>query len=150
MLHDGGKGNRHDSQNGREHQCGVTILKHSQNGLLLMDGEAYPCRIGQRCKVDHAHEGCNDIRHDDTQQNGDNLDDALAPYRRDDDGDDRDNGQQPVGLTVSDGRAREHQSDGDNDRTGNNRWEVLQNLLHAKRPDERSHDKIHQSGAGHT
>ena len=47
------------------------------------------------------------------------------------------------------GRTRKHQSDGDNDGSGDNGREVFQNLLDTKRPDQCRHDEIDESGTGH-
>ena len=107
-----------------------------------------------------------DQRHDvaahHAQQNGDNLDHALAPDVRDDDDHDGDERQRPVRGRVRHSRTGEIQADEDDDRAGDDRGEEAHDLLRADELEQqrqhqiqktRDHDAAHRVGelflAGH-
>ena len=65
-----------------------------------MDRKADPGGRSYLCEIDLAGKGGADIRSDNAQQNGNDLDHALAPDIADHDDDDRDQGHPPAGLNV--------------------------------------------------
>ena len=63
MLHDGGNGDRHDSDNRRDQERGVQIVKHGQGGLLSAEWQSYPCSLAQRREIHLAHRHGRQIAH---------------------------------------------------------------------------------------
>ena len=149
MLHDGSNGDGHDGNDGRDEERSVQIVKHSQGGLLFAERQSDPCGLAQRREVHLAQRhGCQ-IAHHHTQQDRDNPDDTLAPHTGKNHRYQRHNSQWPVGGAVLNSATREHQSNGDNHRTRDQRRKEAQHILDAKRLDKTCHHEIAQSGKEH-
>ena len=136
MLHHGGQRDGNDGQAGRQAELGHLAAHYREgNGFgFLHAGE-----------IHSAHEQGHNVGADDTQQNGQDLDHALAPDVAGHHNGQSHQSQHPVGLAVLDGRGSQDQADGDDDGTGNHRREKAHDLLNAEHADENAHHHIHQT-----
>ena len=98
VLHHGGQGDGHDGQHGAD-EFGAAVNGEQTHGLG-MHRNAEPGGVGHAGKVHCAGDQSHHIGHDDTQQDGQDLDHALAPDVADDDGAQGHKGSVPVGLTL--------------------------------------------------
>ena len=98
-------------------------------------GEVHLLR-GQSRRIGHQH----------AQEDGDDLDHALAPdVGGDDDGHSQD-GQPPVGGGVIDGAGGQGQPDQDDDRAGDHRREEAHHLVYPHQLDQPGQGQIQQAG----
>ena len=115
-----------------------------------MQGDAEPGRRTDGLEVNSAGHKRNRVGDQHTDQDGQDLDHALAPDVADDDGSQRHKGQQPVGLAVGDGTRGQDQADGDDDGARDNRREELHHLADAERGDQAAEQHVDQTGQRHS
>ena len=112
-----------------------------------MDRDPDPRSVRNLCKIDLAGNSRADVGTDNAEQDRDDLDHALAPDIADHNDDDRDQSYPPAGLHVVECGRREVKSDGDDDRAGDYRREVLHDLAGSIRFKERGQNKIEKTCA---
>ncbi len=118
MLHHGSQGDGDDGKE-RADKLGAAVDGKQAHGIL-MQRDAEPVSGSDGLEIHGTgHEGhCVGDQHAD--EDGQDLDHALAPDVADDDRAQCHKGQQPVGLAVVDGRGSQDQTDGDDDGAGDN------------------------------
>ena len=77
-----------------------------------------------------------------TQKNGDDLQHSLAPDIEINHHKNGNKGHDPVVCAVVNGALGQGQTNGNNDRTGNDRWEELHNTFYTERLDQSGQNKI--------
>ena len=147
MLH---HGRQRDGQDGEE---GADELRAAVDGEqahgALMQRDAEPIGGGNGLEVHRTgHEG-HRIGHQNADQDGQDLDHALAPDVADDDRAQRHKGQQPVGLAVGDGGGGKDQADGDDDGARDHRREELHDAADAEGGDQQTDHQIQHAGESH-
>ena len=152
MLHHGGDGDGGHDQDGGQVELGYDELLQTHEAGLLHGSEAHKglhdtVGIRELCAAGGGDE-CHDIGAHHTQQDGDDLDHALAPdVGHDDDGDGY-QCQPPAGGGVGDGRACQVQTDHDDHGAGDDGGEVAHDLLGADDLEEQCQNQI-QSACHH-
>ena len=151
VLHHGGQRQRHDGHGGGHQHAGVQVGagEQAEQGVLKLEGQAQPRGLDYLGEVHIAADGTHHIGGDDAQQDGDDLDHALAP---DVAGHHDQNGHQsdgPVGAAGIDGGLGQGQADADDDGAGDDGGEVAHDRLSAEHLEQGGQDHIHQAGAGH-
>ena len=130
---------------------GIDIAVHEQteDGLVLVDRKREPFGAGdvldQIFADGRVRDDRDDVGADDAEQNGDDLDHALAPDVGGDDDDDGDHRNPPVLRAVVDGGGRQVQTDGNDDRTRDDRREEAHDLLGAEGFEQRRKDDIYKT-----
>ena len=114
-----------------------------------MQGDTEPGRRTDGLEVNCAGDQRHGVGNQNADQDGQDLDHALAPDVADDDGCQRDEGQQPVALAVVDGAGGQNQADGNDDGAGDDRGEELHHLADAERGDQCAEQHVDQAGQGH-
>ena len=154
MLNHGGKAQGHNCQQRGGQQRAVDLAggEEAEHGAVPVDGKSEPLgggngggNIGAGGRINDDSE---DIGHHYAQQDGDDLDHALAVHVGADDHDDGDNGDEPVGGAVGNCGGAEVQADGDDDGAGDDGREKAHDLLDAVGLEERGKDGIHDADAG--
>ena len=140
MLHHGGQGDGHDGQDG-----GDVKLGHGAGA----EGNTEPVGRSDGGEVHPTHDQGRHIGDHHTDQDGQDLDHALAPDVADHHGAQGDQGQQPVGRAVLDGGGGQDQADGNDDGAGNHRREEPHDPAHAEGGDQAAHDQVQQAGRHH-
>ena len=113
---------------------------------LLVQGDAQPSGLGDLLEVHCAGDQCHCVGDQHTDEDGQDLDHALAPDVAHDDGAQCHKSQQPVCLTVGDGRGSKDQADRDDDGAGDHRREELHDAADAKGGDQQAGHQIDQTG----
>ena len=149
MLHHCGEGNRENGDYGSHDKTPVRILEHGETGVLPLERQADPCGLLDRSEIHLTEAGGDNIRAEDTEQDRHDLDHPAAPDVADDDDGHREDGDPPVLVAVLDGRARERESDCDDDRSRHYRREETHHLLGAESGEEPRKDEIHEPRAEH-
>ena len=147
MLH---HGRQRDGQDGEE---GADELRAAVDGEqahgALMQRDAEPIGGGNGLEVHRTgHEG-HRVGHQNADQDGQDLDHALAPDVADNDRAQRHKGQQPVGLAVGDGGGGKDQADGDDDGARDHRREELHDAADAEGGDQQTDHQIQHAGESH-
>ena len=114
-----------------------------------MQGDAEPGGSTDGLEVNCAGDQRHGVGNQNADQNGQDLDHALAPDVADNNGSQCHNSQQPVALAVVDGAGGQNQADGNDDGAGDNRGEELHHLADAERGDQRAEQHIHKAGQRH-
>ena len=150
MLDHGREGQRHDGDDGRRGKTAIELrTKERKHGVVPYNGQADP-RSGRNARKINFAQCCrNGIAHHDTQQNRHDLDHAAPPDVADHDNGDGNDGNEPVGLAVGNGRARQDQADGNNDGTSHHRRKEAHDALGTKCAEQRRQHRIEQAGAGY-
>ncbi len=138
VLHHGGDGD------GGHHQDGGHI-ELSDNELL----QAQEAGVMHLCEVHLTGDQSHDVRAHYAQQDGDDLDHALAPdVGHDDDGDGH-QGQPPAGGGVGHGGAGQVQADEDDDGAGDDGREVAHDLLGTHQLEQQRQHQVQQARDDH-
>ena len=138
MLHHGGDGDgRHDKDGGH--------VELGDDELL----QTHEVSAGHLGEVHLTGDQRYDVRAHHAQQDGDDLDHALAPdVGHDDDGDGH-QGQPPTGGGISHGGAGQVQTDEDDDGTRDNGREVAHDLLGTHQLEQQGQHQIQQTRDHH-
>ena len=147
MLHDGGEGYRHYSDDGREHEVPVGSVEDSEYGGLALERQSEPGGVFELLETDHTEAHRNDIGTDHAKEYRHNAEYSPTP----DVGDDNDKygqyGYGPRLRAVGDGATRQRQTDGDHDGSCNDWWEETKYLPAAEKFNESCKDEIDHSRA---
>ena len=160
VFYDGGKGNGGNGHNGSDQHSGVKILaENGEGGVFPDDGQTQPAaqngvgagfccfhggsQTGSRGGV---HDHGEDIGGEHAQQNGNDLDHALAPDIADDNRHNGDQCHEPVVLAVIDRGTGKGQADADNDGAGHNGREVTHDLLGTEHLEQQGKNQVHKTG----
>ena len=151
VLHHGGQGQGHDGDGGGDQQGGVQVVpaEQAEDRAAPTEGQTHPGGFLDGGEVHVAGDGGDGIGGHNTQEDGDDLNHALA---EDVGGDHHQNGHQsnpPVGLAVVDGGGAEGQADADDDGAGNDGREEAHDLLDAEDLEQGGQDDVHETGQGH-
>ena len=115
-----------------------------------MEGDAEPGCLADGLEVNGAGQQSNRVGNQHTDEDGQNLNHALAPDVADNDGGQCHNGQQPVGLAVGDGAGGQNQADGNDDGAGDNGGEELHHLADAECGNQQAEHHVDQTGKRHS
>ena len=138
VLHHGGDGDGgHDDDGGH--------IELGQDDLL----QAHQLGLAHGGEVHLMGENGHDVSAHNTQQDGDDLDHALAPDVGNDDDGDGHQGQGPVGAGVQHGGAGEVQADEDDDGAGDDGGEEAHDLLGTHQLEEEGHQQVQEAGHHH-
>ena len=135
VLHHGSQGDGRHGENRAAAEFGNGEGRDAYGGCSCQAAIVYP-----------ADDQGDDVGAYDTDQDGDDLDHALAPDVAADDQQHGDDRQQPVGLAVGDGAGRQDQADQDDDRTGNHRREQAHDPFDAEYLNQPRYHHIQQAG----
>ena len=144
MLHHGSQCDGDDGEQSAD-ELRAAVDGEQTHGLLVQ-GDAEPGRVGDLLEVHGTGDQSHRVGHQHTDQDGQDLDHALAPDVADNDHAQRHKGQQPVGLAVGDGGGSQDQADGDDDGASDHRREELHDAADAKGGDEQAGHQIYQAG----
>src|SRR5699024_10205528 len=105
VLHHGGQRQRHDGDGGGNQHGGVQVGpgKEAEDRVAPLEGQAEKVGLLDGGEVHIAADGGNQIRGHHAQQDGDDLNHALAEDVGGDHDQDGDQGDPPVGAAVVDG-----------------------------------------------
>ena len=146
MLHHGGQGNGHDGEHRADE--GLAAVHGKQTHAVLMDGDAEPGGGTDGLVVHRAGDEGHRVGNQHADEDGQDLDHALAPDVADDDRCQGHKGQQPVGLAVGNGAGGQDQADGDDDGAGDHRREEAHHFTDAEGGDQRAEQHVDQAGQG--
>ena len=138
MLHHGGDSDGSHDEDGGDIKLGDDELLETHNVGLAHGGEVHLTGDQSHHIADHH-----------TQQDGDDLDHALAPDVGHDDDRDGHQCQPPVGGGVADGGAGQVQADQDDDRAGDDGREEAHDLLGAHQLEQQGQHQIQQARDHH-
>ena len=116
-----------------------------QTHSLLVQGDAQPSGFGDLLEVHCAGDQCHRVGDQHADEDGQDLDHALAPDVAHDDSAQCHESQQPVGLAVGDGRGCKDQADGNDDGASDHRREELHDAADAKGGDQQAGHQIDQT-----
>ena len=149
MLDHGRKCQRHDGNDSRRGKAAIELRpKERKHGVVPYDRQTNPGSGCDTREIDLAQRSRNGIAHHDAQQDRHDLDHAAAPDVTDNDHRHGDNGDEPVGLAVGNGGARQDQTDRNDDGASHHRRKEAHDALGAKRAEECRKYRIEQTGAG--
>ena len=134
VLHHGRDGDRGHDQDGGDVEFGDDELLETKEACFTHTGE-----------VDLTGDDCDDVGADDAEQDGDDLDHALAPDVGDHDDGHSDEGEPPAGGGVIDGGAGEVQADHDDHRARDDGREVTHDLLRAEQFEQECEHKVEET-----
>ena len=142
VFHHGCECDRGHDQNGGQIEFAEGKCRYADPGSV--------CDVGKRKNggavcVCHAHgveDQCGNIRNNDAHQNRDDLKHSPAPDIENNDRNQSDEGEKPVGGSVVDGRTGKAQSDADDDRTGYDRRKKTHDLLDTDKLDNQRENQI--------
>ena len=138
MLHHGGDGDgRHDQDRGH--------IELSQDELL----QTHEVGAGHLGEVHLAGDQRYDVRAYHAQQDGDDLDHALAPDVGDDDDGDSHQGQPPTGGGIGHSGAGQVQTDEDDDGPGHDGREVAHDLLGTHQLEQQGQHQVQKTRDDH-
>ena len=139
-------GSQCDGDNGEQSADELrAAVNGKQTHSLLVQGDAQPGGLGDFLEVHCAGDQCHCVGDQHTDEDGQDLDHALAPDVAHDNSAQCHKGQQPVGLAVGDSRGSKDQTDGDNDGAGDHRREELHDAADAKGGDQQAGHQIDQT-----
>ena len=155
MLYHGCQRNGHNGNYSRHQHTAVKVVsKDGQRGVFPFYRKTDPCclrnMLNQGFTGGSIHNHGEYIACNYAQQNGNYFQHALAPDVKDDDHKNGNQCHQPVVAAVVNGTLGQSQTNGDDNRTGNNRRKVTHDLLCAKNLEQQSQYKIQKSGASDT
>ena len=148
MFHQGRERDRNDGDDGRDDQRTVAKVDAAEHGAVPVDRGTDPGGFFDRSKVYIVAQDGDDVGDDDTHDDRDDPHHTDAPDVEHDDDDECGERDQPVLLAVRDGRAGEAETDGDDDRTGDDRREVLHDFGGTKGTDDGGQNEVDKTGAG--
>ena len=148
VLHHRGDGDGGHDQNGGDVKLGDDKLLETDEVCLADGGKVderlhHAVGVGQLRAAGGGDQG-NDIAAGDAEQNGDDLDHALAPDVGDHDDRHGDEREPPAGRGIADRRAGEVETDHDDHRAGDDGREVAHDLLDAEELKEEREYKVQQ------
>ena len=154
VLHHSGDGQGDDGDAGGDEHPGVNAVgEKTEDGGVLVYGDANPVGGSHSLGNSGAGGGINDhgdqVGDYNADEDGDDLDHALAPHIANDNHNDGDDGHQPVGAAVVDGGRGKDQADGDDDGTGDDGREEAHDLVDAHGLDDAGQNDIHQARNRH-
>ena len=147
VLHHGSQSDGDDGEQGAD-ELGAAVDGKEAHGFLV-ERDAEPCGGGNALKVHGTGHKGDCVGDENANQDGQDLDHALAPDVADDDRTQSHKGQQPVCLTVADGRGGEDEADGDDDGACDHRREEAHDAPDAEGGDEQADGQIEQTREGH-
>ena len=155
VLHDGCQGNGSDGDYGGDQHAHIQrIIEDGQRSFLPDNGQTEPlCSVdggGNVCPGSGIDNHGSQIRGNHTQQNGNNLDHALAPDVADYHDEDGNQSNQPVAGAVIDSALCQRKTDADDDWAGDDGREVAHDLLDTEDLEEQCQNQIQQAGNGNT
>ena len=141
---------RHDGDDGRDGQTRVELrTEDGEHRIVPGERHADPRRLSNAREVHDARGGRHDVRPHHAQQDGDDLDHALAPDVRDDDDGDGHERDGPVRRRVRDGRAGQDEADGDHDGAGDHGREEAHDARGPEHLEQRRQHEVQQTRARH-
>ena len=143
VLHHGSQGDGDDGEQ-RTDELRAAV-NGEQTHSLLVQGDAQPSGFGDLLEVHCAGDQCHRVGDQHADEDGQDLDHALAPDVAHDDSAQCHESQQPVGLAVGDGRGCKDQADGDDDGASDHRREELHDAADAKGGDQQAGHQIDQT-----
>ena len=143
VLHHGSQCDGDDSEQSTDELRAA--VNGEQTHRLLVQGDAQPSGLGDLLEVHCAGDQCHSVGDQHADEDGQDLDHALAPDVAHDDSAQCHKGQQPVGLAVGDGRGCKDQADGDDDGAGDHRREELHDAADTKGGDQQAGHQIDQT-----
>ena len=146
VLHHGGQCDGQDGEEGAD-ELRAAVDGEQAHGVL-MQRDAEPVGGSDGLEIHGAGHESDRVGDQNTDEDGQDLDHALAPDVADDDRAQCHKGQQPVRLTVGDGRGRQDQADGDDDGARDHRREELHDAADAEGGDEQADHQIQDAGKG--
>ena len=153
MLHHGGDGDgRHDQDRGHIELSQDELLQTHKVGALdggEVDQGLHDAVSVRQLRAAGGGDECHDVRAHHAQQDGDDLDHALAPDVGDDDDGDSHQSQPPTGGGVGHGGAGQVQTDEDDDGTRDNGREVAHDLLGTHQLEQQGQHQIQQTRDHH-
>ena len=144
MLHHGCQRNGDDGEHCADELRAAVDGKQAHG--LPVQRDAHPCSLRNALEVHCTGHQCHCIGHQHTDEDGQDLDHALAPDVADDDRAQCHEGQQPVCLTVIDGRGGQDQADRNDNGASDHRREEFHDAADAKGGDQQAGHQIHQTG----
>ena len=153
VLDHGRQGQRNDGEQCAQEHAGVNIhAEEVEHAVFPYDGQADPLGGCDLFRDSYAGGGINDhgddVRADNSEEDGDDLGHALAPNVEADNDNDRSYRYEPVCIAVVDSRGGQDQTDADDDGACDYRGEELHDLFYAECLEQRRQDDIHKSCAG--
>ena len=147
MLH---HGRQRDGQNGeqRADEGGAAVNGEQPHGLLVQ-GQTEPGGAADGSEVHRTGDQRHRVGNQHAQQDGQDLDHALAPDVAHHHGGQRHDGQQPVGGAVGNGGGSQNQADGDDDGTGDHRGEELHDAADAEGGNQQADQQVQQTAECH-
>ena len=112
-------------------------------------GKTNPSSLADRREGNSTHDDSNDVGNDQGDQNRNDLDHALAPGVADDDYENRNNAQHPVGEQVVNSGAGKVNTDEDDQRAADRRGEQLHNSLGTQNLDQDSENYIQTASSNY-
>ena len=112
-------------------------------------GETNPSSGANSAEINSTHDDGNDVGNDQGDKNGDDLDHALAPGIADDDHENRNNTEDPVGEQVINCGSSQVNTDEDDERAAHNGREQLHNSLGAQNLDQDGQDNIQAASSNY-
>ena len=134
VLHHGRDGDRGHDQDGRDVEFGDDELLETKEACFTHTRE-----------VDLTGDDRDDVGADDAEQDGDDLDHALAPDVGDHDDGHSDEGEPPAGGGIIDGGAGEVQADHDDHRARDDGREVTHDLFRAEHLEEECEHEVEET-----
>ena len=147
MLHHGCQRNGDDGEHCADELRAAVDGKQTHG--TLVQGDAEPVGSSNGLKVDCTSDQSHSIGDQHTDQDGQDLDHALAPDVADNNSAQGHKSQQPVGLAVGDGRGGQDQTNRDDDGACDHRREEFHNAADAKGGDEQADQQVQNAGQCH-
>ena len=147
MLHHGCQCNGDDGEHCADELRAAVDGKQTHG--TLVQGDAEPVGSSNGLKVDCTSDQSHSIGDQHADQDGQDLDHALAPDVADNNGAQGHKSQQPVGLAVGDGGGGQDQTNRDDDGACDHRREEFHNAADAKGGDEQADQQVQNAGQCH-
>ena len=150
MLDHRGERQRHDGDDGRDGQPCIEVRTDDRKHRLIPgERQADPRRLGHARKVHLSRDRSHEVRSDHAQEDGNDLDHALAPDVGDDDDGDGHQCDGPVRGRVRDGRAGQDEPDGDDDGPGDHGRKETHDPRGAEHFEQRRQHEVQKARARH-
>ena len=142
VLYDRCKRDGYDGNDGSDNESRVAILECPKGRAFKVDGPSDPVSLRHAGKVHFAKRDCNQIRTNDADDDGNDLDHALAPNIAYHDQYDGYKCNDPVTGTAVQGRLGKRKTDGNDQGSRYNGREEFHDLLASKKLDQSREDQI--------
>ena len=151
VLDHGGERQGHDGDGGGNEHGGVQVVpgKEAEDRVAPLEGKTQPSGFLHGGEVHIAGDGGHQVRGHHAQEDGDDLNHALAEDVGHHDHQDGNQGDPPVALAVVDGRGAQGEADADDDGAGDNGREEAHDLLDAEDLEERRQDHVEKTRQRH-